>query len=164
MFFLDKPYPAVVSIPAMLLALDIAVITGWADATKSGIVDFSPERRDEPRLFHEFRQWLASKLADYDQLIIESAFVSPRPGIQALVTLNGIARMVAYEAEIRGRSLTVVAPAKWRRELFGPDKLKRKEAKERAIIHTAALRRFTQDDNEAEAICLFDYQKRIDGR
>jgi hypothetical protein len=88
-----------------VLGLDIATRTGWCryDGSEyvTGMLDVSPEARDEPEgaRFLRFRRGIHYLLADVDAVVIERTFSK---GSRTAEILNGLTAIALAEIEERG--------------------------------------------------------------
>lgn len=144
----------------------VGVASAWPEvygaSVSSATKDFSEFADHEPRLFSEFHNWLHEYLTHADVLVIEQAFIPKIINASAarLHGLSAIARMTAYQRGIENENMIEVPPAKWRKVIFGKGNMNRREAKLAALAQATVLGHPTNDDNEAEAICIFEWYRR----
>ena len=140
----------------MILALDIATQTGWADSNgKHGTLDLSEYNHDWGHLFHVFEGWLADMVADKqpDILAIERPFT--RLGGQELLLqgLNAHAHKVGY---LWGWERRETPPTTIKKFTTGTGRATKQD-----MIDAVSLWGFKPaNDHEADAIALMTYWRK----
>lgn len=148
----------------IVLALDLARRTGWAAGKPCGPVAFGHftihDARDERR-FLEMCQ-IVTRLIDAKAvtlMVCEAPFVGQGQRANTLMPLFGY-RAAAYIASANKgvRVADMVTPATVRKHFVGHGGQKRAAAK-KAVIEKCQWRGWqTKDEDEADALALWDYQ------
>ena len=139
----------------MILALDIATQTGWADSNGNhGTLDLKPYKSDYGHLFHVFEGWLADKLMDLspDILAIERPFTRIGGHELLLQGLNAHAHKVGY---LWGAERRETPPKTVKKFATGNGNAKKPDV----IAAVEGWGFKPANDHEADAIALMTYWK-----
>lgn len=137
----------------MILALDIATQTGWADSNGNhGTLDLSTYAHDYGHMFHVFEGWIADKLMDLapDVLAIERPFTRLGGKELLLQGLNAHAHKTAY---LWGCERRETPPTTIKKFATGSGRASKAE-----MIEAVTQWGFKPaNDHEADAIALMTY-------
>lgn len=148
----------------IVLALDLARRTGWAAGKPCGPVSYGhwiiKDDRDERRFLEMTR--LVTRLLDEKgatMLVCEAPFVGAGQRANTLMPLFGFRAAAYIAAANKGiRVADMVTPATVRKHFIGHGGLARAKAK-KAVIEKCQWRGWaTRDEDEADALALWDYQ------
>lgn len=165
-----------------ILALDIATTTGWAildtrtpDRPFIGTIRLPSDVQEIGRAAENLRQFLAERHQMHgglEHIVFEAQHVAGKRkvrqpdgsmvetggmNIHVLRRLIGLSAMTEWFAFKVGAKCYDVSIASWRKHAFGNGRMKRDEAKERAMQECRALGFDPSNDNEAEAFFILDY-------
>lgn len=165
-----------------ILALDIATTMGWAlldDASPErpflGSIRFPSDPDEIGRAAESLRQFLADRHAMHKGLlhiVFEAQHIAGTKktrladgsvvetggmNMKTLTRLLGLAAMAEWFAHVVDAKCYKVEIGTWRKHAFGNGRMKRAEAKERAMTECRALGFDPRNDNEAEAFFILDY-------
>ncbi len=145
-----------------VLTLDISQRVGWAITDgPSGVLDLRPYSLDFGRVGRVFADWLADQFVVHTPIkyvVIERPF--SRAWTPAVYQQNGLVFTAHHVAERYDIARREVAPASWRKVVFGNGRMKTAEAKEAAIAFAKSQGVEPEDDNHADAVCLLEWAKK----
>ena len=154
----------------MVLALDLATVTGWAlgrpgdDKPRSGTVRFASKGASQDAIAAGALRWLIAFTKDnpFDQLVIEQevrkkeSWKSSTDADDITRGLIFLARAVAFE---RGVYRPTFAPVNTVRKFFlGDGSLERDIAKSRTVERCRLLGWAPEDDNAADALAIWAWR------
>lgn len=140
----------------MILALDIATITGWARRTEDGIIfgtrDFSAVNHDHAVLGRRFHWWLADLITEQGHpsgFVIERPFFMQRSP-EAGILLHKLAHEAHRVAEAHDLPRWEYTPGEIKRHVTGKYRAKKHEVMKaiRELGHKI------RDENQADAVAL----------
>lgn len=146
----------------MLLALDLALKTGWAAGIPCGPVShgsFKLHGTADPARLLEMVREVTALLDRFNvtHMVAEAPFIGKRRNTaMALYGYRAAAMIACANKKVRVHDL--VEPSKIRKHFIGAGGLKRADAKS-AVIEKCQWRGWTPaNDDEADALALWDYQ------
>jgi len=155
---------------SLVLALDVATVTGWArgrvgDMPVSGSIRFGSPGASENAVFAHALTWISTVLEPQprlDLLMIEGLLPpdamkgsTTRQVRDRLAGLHGVVRAVAF---LRGvYEIAQVSVGDVRMHFLGDRKLKSAAAKQETIRRCKALGWPVTDDNQADALAVWSF-------
>ena len=145
----------------IILALDLATITGWARGPAGGKPEYGSigkRGRSHEAILGEFQRWLIGETAGErkpDVIAYELPIMRPTDRANVITILWGLAGIVqatAYQRSIHKPNLVPVDLNDMRKFLLGRAKWKREEGKAAAMRKCRNMGFKPEDDNAAEAI------------
>jgi len=145
----------------IILALDLATMTGWARGEPGGTPTYGTigkKGRSHPAIFGEFQKWLITETAGdkrpdviaYEMPIMRDTDTGNVVGL--LWGLAAIVQATAYQRSIHNDNLMPIGLDKMRKYFLGKSKWKREEGKAAAMRRCKIMGWAPQDDNAAEAL------------
>lgn len=155
----------------IVLALDLATVTGWARGVPGGDPAYGSLRiaakgASHSAVFGKFGEWLIKETAGErrpDQIVYEAPIIAKwgKTNADTNIILQGlpaIVEMVAWMRGIYNTNLQRVHVSKVRSYFIGRERLERKEAKQLTMRKCKLLRWDPQDDNAGDALALWSYR------
>lgn len=145
-----------------ILSLDIATLTGWAVGPVGAEIPISGCQRithpgaDLAVTFHKFDHWLADLITVHDPSLIVFEAPVPRQNVHGFQTarkllgLAAVCELVAYQREVECREAAVQTV---RKHFCGNGRADKQDVIARCVARGWNV----TDDNEADALALWDY-------
>jgi len=157
----------------LILALDLARVTGWAlgrvyDRTpQSGAIVLTRPAASAGLLLRQYRYWLIEMMGKHrpDVIVFESPMLpmhmSGRTNATTIRNLIGLCAVTEESTYQTGIDVREARVADVRRHFLGSVRIKRTAAKAMTIAACRRLGWEPKDDNAADALALWHYQASI---